>query len=156
MFRRRSVTRRIAAFLYVLLFPVAAWAQQASGIGGQVTDASGAVVPGVTVEATSPVLIEKVRSVVTDGDGRYRLIDLRPGTYVVTFSLEGFSTFEAGRHRADGGVHGGGGRGDASRRVSRRRLPWRSRVRWSTCRTCGNRLRCLMRHSTRCQAVRRT
>ena len=53
---------------------------------------SGAVLPGVTVEAASPALIEKVRTVVTDGAGQYRIIDLRPGTYTVTFTLPGFNT----------------------------------------------------------------
>ncbi|MEP7305822.1 MAG: TonB-dependent receptor [Acidobacteriota bacterium] len=61
-------------------------------IAGVVRDASAAVLPGVTVEATSPVLIEKSRSVVSDGTGQYRVTDLPPGTYVVTFSLSGFST----------------------------------------------------------------
>ena len=55
-------------------------------------DASGAVLPGVTVEAASPVLIEKVRSAVTDGTGQYRIVNLLPGTYTVTFTLPGFST----------------------------------------------------------------
>ena len=50
------------------------------------------MLPGVTVEAASPALIEKVRTVVTDGEGRYNIVDLRPGTYVVTFSLAGFNT----------------------------------------------------------------
>src|SRR6478609_3721555 len=68
-------------------------AQQASGIAGAVTDTSGAVVPGVSVEASSPALIEKVRSVVTDSAGRYTVVDLRPGTYALTFSLPGFNTF---------------------------------------------------------------
>src|SRR2546423_3337284 len=68
-------------------------AQQApSGIAGLVKDSSGGVLPGVTVEAASPVLIEKIRSVTTDSDGRYNIIDLRPGTYTVTFSLPGFNT----------------------------------------------------------------
>ena len=53
---------------------------------------SGAVLPGVTVEAASPALIEKVRSVVTDGTGQYRIVDLRPGAYTVTFTLPGFNT----------------------------------------------------------------
>jgi hypothetical protein len=68
------------------------WAQQASGIAGVVRDTSGLAMPGVTVEAASPVLIEKTRTVTTDGEGRYTIVDLRPGTYTVTFSLEGFST----------------------------------------------------------------
>ncbi len=63
-----------------------------ASIAGVVKDASGAVLPGVTVEAASPVLIEKVRSAVTDGSGQYRIVDLRPGTYAVTFSLTGFSS----------------------------------------------------------------
>ena len=63
-----------------------------AAITGVVKDASGGVLPGVTVEAASPVLIEKVRSVVTDDTGQYRIVDLRPGTYTVTFTLPGFST----------------------------------------------------------------
>jgi hypothetical protein len=63
-----------------------------AAITGVVRDDSGGVLPGVTVEAASPVLIEKVRSVVTDGTGQYRIVDLRPGTYTVTFALPGFST----------------------------------------------------------------
>jgi Carboxypeptidase regulatory-like domain len=65
---------------------------QSSSITGVVRDTSGAVLPGVTVEAASPELIEKVRSAVSDGTGTYRIIDLRPGTYTVTFTLTGFST----------------------------------------------------------------
>src|SRR5207253_2896300 len=61
-------------------------------ITGTVKDGSAAVLPGVTVEATSPALIERVRSVVTDDTGQYRIVDLRPGTYVITFALPGFST----------------------------------------------------------------
>jgi hypothetical protein len=69
-----------------------AYAQGQSGsIAGVVRDSSGAVLPGVTVEAASPALIEKVRTVVTDGQGAYKIIDLRPGTYTVTFTLQGFS-----------------------------------------------------------------
>jgi len=70
--------------------PISARAQ--ASIAGVVRDSSGAVLPGVTVEASSPALIEKTRSVVTDGTGQYKIIDLRPGTYVVTFTLSGFST----------------------------------------------------------------
>jgi hypothetical protein len=78
-----------------LLLPALAWAQAESGsIAGVVRDPSGAVMPGVTVEAASPVLIEKVRTVVTDSQGLYRIVDLRPGSYTVTFTLPGFSTFK--------------------------------------------------------------
>src|SRR5260221_2439005 len=62
-----------------------------SAIGGVVRDTSGAVLPGVSVEASSDVLIEKSRSAVTDGTGQYRIVDLRPGTYVMTFTLTGFN-----------------------------------------------------------------
>jgi hypothetical protein len=79
----------------VVSFPGIVWAQAASsssGIAGVVRDSSGAVMPGVTVEAESPVLIEKVRTAVSDGDGRYNIVNLRPGRYSVTFSLPGFGT----------------------------------------------------------------
>ena len=61
-------------------------------IAGSARDATGAVLPGVTVEASSPALIEKVRSVVTDDNGNYRIVELRPGVYTVSFTLSGFST----------------------------------------------------------------
>jgi hypothetical protein len=77
--------------LILALSPALAWAQ-ASGIAGVVRDSSGAVLPGVTVEAASPALIERSRVVTTDAQGRYNIVDLRPGTYTVTFSLTGFST----------------------------------------------------------------
>jgi hypothetical protein len=77
----------------VLLMGVDAFAQQTTAsIGGSVKDATGAVLPGVTVEAASPALIEKVRNVVTDGSGNFKIVDLRPGTYSVTFTLPGFGT----------------------------------------------------------------
>jgi Carboxypeptidase regulatory-like domain len=69
-------------------------AQQASSIAGLVRDTSGGVLPGVTVEVTSPALIEKVRTAVADGEGRYNITDLRPGTYTVTFTLEGFNVLK--------------------------------------------------------------
>jgi Carboxypeptidase regulatory-like domain/TonB-dependent Receptor Plug Domain len=68
-----------------------AWAQ--SAIAGVVKDSTGLVLPGVIVEASSDVLIEKVRTAITDGQGQYRIIDLRPGTYVVVFTLTGFNTY---------------------------------------------------------------
>ena len=73
-----------------ILLPDFALAQ--SAIAGVVKDATGAVLPGVTVEASSPALIEKVRSATTNEAGQYRVVDLRPGTYTVTFTLTGFST----------------------------------------------------------------
>ena len=78
-----------AAVLFALL-PTVASAQ--STIAGVVKDTSGAILPGVTVEASSDVLIEKTRSAITDGEGRYSIIDLRPGMYAVTFTLTGFRT----------------------------------------------------------------
>jgi len=78
----------------VVFLPWLAWAQAGStgAIGGVARDATGAVLPGVTVEAASPALIEKVRVAVTDDQGRYLITDLRPGPYAVTFSLTGFSS----------------------------------------------------------------
>jgi len=73
--------------------PASARAQGQTGtIAGTAKDATGAVLPGVTVEVASPALIEKVRTGVTDGEGAYKIINLRPGTYSVTFTLTGFST----------------------------------------------------------------
>ena len=77
-----------------LLWAAAAGAQQTSAITGVAKDISGAVLPGVTVEASSPALIEKTRTATTDGEGRYNIVDLQPGTYTVTFVLTGFGTFK--------------------------------------------------------------
>ncbi len=73
-----------AAALCLTLWPAVASAQT-SGIAGTIKDPSGAVLPGVTVEAASPVLIEKTRTVVTDGSGKYNITELRTGTYTVTY-----------------------------------------------------------------------
>jgi hypothetical protein len=83
----------VGLVLSVLFVPAIASAQSAASgaIAGTARDITGAVLPGVTVEAASPALIEKVRSVVTDGNGEYKIVDLRPGTYSVTFTLPGFS-----------------------------------------------------------------
>jgi hypothetical protein len=87
---------RLAQFLGALLLgaliPSVAYAQ--GSIAGVVKDTTGLVLPGATVEVASPALIEKVRSTVTDGAGAYRITDLRPGTYTVTFTLTGFNALK--------------------------------------------------------------
>ena len=83
----KHVVKIAALFAFLVLLPLTASAQ--ATIAGIVKDASGAVLPGVSVEAASPALIEKVRSAVTDGTGQYRVENLRPGTYSVTFTLDG-------------------------------------------------------------------
>src|SRR2546425_3528201 len=93
MARRLAAIRRCVLVAIVLMVPTIATAQ--SAISGLVRDATGAVLPGVTVEASSPVLIEKVRTAVTDAQGRYTIVDLRPGIYTVTISLTGFNTFRS-------------------------------------------------------------
>ena len=92
MNRWRFAISSLGAIALMAALPTAAHAQ--SAIGGTVKDASGAVLPGVTVEVTSDVLIEKTRSVSTDSQGEYRIVDLRPGIYLVTFSLQGFSVYK--------------------------------------------------------------
>jgi len=97
-----------AGILLVLITLVATMAHAQSGnsgIAGVVRETSGAVLPGVTVEAASPALIEKVRSVTTGEDGSYRVLDLRPGTYSVTFSLAGLPHDSAQRDRFTRVVH---------------------------------------------------
>lgn len=85
-----NFVRSVCAIAAIIILPAAAFAQAA--ITGVVRDTSGAVLPGVTVEAASPALIEKVRTAVSDSAGQYRIVDLRPGTYSVTFTLAGFNT----------------------------------------------------------------
>ncbi len=86
----RSSLRVFVGVVTLVLLPASVWAQAA--ITGVVRDTSGGVMPGVTVEVASPVLIERVRTAVTDPTGQYRIVDLRPGTYSIVFSLTGFST----------------------------------------------------------------
>lgn len=92
------LTRLVRLFLLALsasaLWPSDLWAQAASGVAGVVRDSSGGVLPGVTVEAASPALIEKVRTAVSDDQGRYNIVGLVPGVYSVTFTLPGFNTFK--------------------------------------------------------------
>src|ERR1700738_5012539 len=91
---QRGIMRRVWALAMVvagvLVLPSGVCAQ--ASITGTVKDTSGAVLPGVTVEASSPALIERVRSTVTDTSGLYRIVDLRPGTYSVKVTLPGFTT----------------------------------------------------------------
>ena len=87
-------TWKVFGFVCLLaVLPAAVYAQAAGTIAGVVRDTSGGVLPGVTVEVSSPALIEKVRSAVTDGEGQFKVVDLRPGVYAVTFTLAGFNTF---------------------------------------------------------------
>jgi hypothetical protein len=87
--------RVFAALSLLAVFPVATAAQQIGGaIAGVVRDTSGAVVPGVTVEVSSPALIEKSREAVTDGSGQYKIVSLPPGTYSIRFTLSGFNIVE--------------------------------------------------------------
>ena len=87
--------RILGTFIALLATLALASAAGAQTIAGIVRDTSGAVLPGVTVEASSAVLIEKTRSVVTDANGQYQIVDLRPGTYAVTFTLPGFARWPA-------------------------------------------------------------
>src|SRR5262245_10320929 len=95
-----STRRRVHAIVFLAIvlgaMPGGVWAQSATSgaIAGVVKDASVAVLPGVTVEVASPALIEKVRTAITDGQGNYKITDLRPGTYSVTFKLQGFATLK--------------------------------------------------------------
>jgi len=84
------VYRQLAVLGCLVFLPTVAYAQ--ASIAGFVKDSSGAILPGVVVEASSPALIEKARSVTSDGTGQYKIVDLRPGIYSVTFTLPGFQT----------------------------------------------------------------
>jgi hypothetical protein len=88
----RAARGVLLAFALAVSVPSTAFAQAAASIAGVVRDTSGAILPGVTVEAASPALIEKVRTVVTDSGGQYKIEQLRGGVYTVTFSLSGFNT----------------------------------------------------------------
>src|SRR6478672_10668005 len=85
----RYLGRSLVVIVLIAAFPAFAAAQ--ASVTGVVKDPSGAVLPGVTVEASSPALIEKARSVLTEESGQYRIVDLRPGTYTLTYTLSGFA-----------------------------------------------------------------
>ncbi len=89
-----SRTVRVTLLASMMLLVSAVGFAQTGAIAGSVKDTTGALLPGVTVEAASPSLIEKVRSVVTDAQGAYKIIDLNPGTYTVTFALAGFTSIK--------------------------------------------------------------
>ena len=146
----QRIARVVLVYPVLFLLPALAWAQAESGnIAGAVRDASGAVMPGVTVEAASPALIEKVRVVTTDSQGLYRIVDLRPGTLHRYLYVARLWHGQARRYRVDDGVHGerecrvesrlargddhghgrGPGRGHAERSSSSRRSRARSSMR---------------------------
>src|SRR2546430_808833 len=87
-----AVNKRVFLLVGLVLLPRLALAQ--GSITGTVRDASGAILPGATVEAASDVLIEKVRTAATDATGQYRIVDLRSGIYTLTITLPGFNTFK--------------------------------------------------------------
>ena len=87
-----SIKRVVLAILVSSLIPIAGHAQGLGTISGVVKDASGAVLPGVSVEVASPALIEKTRTAVSNESGQYTIVSLPPGTYSVTFTLPGFTT----------------------------------------------------------------
>src|ERR1041384_5434484 len=88
----RTFLRGVLLVVVTTFLPAIAFAQ--ASIAGSAKDASGATLPGVTVEAASPALIEKVRTAVTDDRGLFRIVGLPPGNYTVTFSLPGFNQFK--------------------------------------------------------------
>ena len=90
----RDVARKGGLVVALLVLPVVSAAQGLGSIAGVVRDASGAVLPGVTVEAASPALIEKVRTVVTDDTERYAVVSLPLGVYSVTYTLAGFNVIK--------------------------------------------------------------
>lgn len=94
MTRAKKAANTLLVAACLMAMPSGLWAQNGSVITGVVTDPSGAVLVGVTVDASSPALIEGTRSTKTDGSGTYRIVDLRPGNYAVTFTMQGFTTLK--------------------------------------------------------------
>ena len=138
--KRLAVVVGIAGFLAGVIAVPTVLAQQTSSISGVVKDSSGAVLPGVTVEAASPALIEKVRTATSDGEGRFNIVDLVPGTYTVTFTLTGFSASSVKASRLPP-VHREG-----QRRSARRRARGNHH---------GQRRRAARRHAERAEAAHR-
>src|SRR6188474_1451147 len=92
MQRRRAILGVMTVACLMLGLTAASAQTSANNITGVVKDATDLVMPGVTVEVSSPALVEKVRTAVTDTQGQYRIVSLPPGTYAVTFTLPGFTT----------------------------------------------------------------
>ncbi len=133
---RRAVSV-VATAAGILLLPSFVFAQ--TTIAGVIRDASAAVLPGVSVEAASPALIEKTRTVVSDGTGQYRITDLPPGSYVLTFSLTGLHHRQA-RGPCGVGVGRRHGRTPTCAWARwRKRSPSRPRRRLSTRSRCAGR-----------------
>src|SRR5580765_8193623 len=101
---RRVVLSCAVVCAAVFFVPRSTSAQDRAAITGVVKDSSGAVMPGVLVEASSPVLIEKTRSAITDSSGQYKIVDLGPGTYEVSFTLTGFKTVKRGNLILEGNI----------------------------------------------------
>ncbi len=114
---------RIGLALLVCLMAWPSMARAQSAISGLVRDTSGAVMPGVTVEVSSPALIEKTRSVVTDGEGRYQIVDLRPGVYTITAQLARLQHLAPRGARAAGELHRAGQRSTCESVHSKRASP---------------------------------
>src|SRR6478672_9273270 len=96
MSQKRGIFGGLVVVGLLLMLPAVLAAQSVTSatIAGTTKDTTGAVLPGVTVEASSPALIERTRSAVTDAQGNYKILDLRPGQYTVTFTLPGFTTLK--------------------------------------------------------------
>src|SRR4029434_4203156 len=92
MMRRTWLLAHVVVLTFMDVLAGAASAQQTSSIGGLDRDCAGAALPGVAVAVASAALIERVRTAATDAQGRFNIVNLRPGTYVVTFSLAGFNS----------------------------------------------------------------
>ena len=161
----RGPQMRLLLFVCAFLVVPSLGFSQSASLAGTVRDSSGSVLPGVIVEASSDALIEKTRTAVTDGTGQWRIIDLRPGTYTLTFSLTGFSRVVREGVEVEGsGVTTIG----AEMRVGnlRRRSRSAPRHRWSTrrawvARSCSKAItsrRCLPHVTTRrfCPPFRRS
>src|SRR5258705_6740787 len=88
---RSRVCVLMVSFVCLAAVPDTAWEQAGGTISGLVTDTTGGILPGVTVEAASPALISGSVTAVSDGAGRYTVAQLRPGNYTVTFTLDGFN-----------------------------------------------------------------